>query len=167
MTKSINMSATATERKSSSKDKDSQYNINYVVQVFKNVLLLEKTPKNPFPEDLNLFLQAFDDPKSRELIKFTIVNGLVSRFGSLYIVPKDAIINSVKSYPYNDTHHTIIKITYTTNNDKKEGETCIEVEQTVTVTTNDARLEDLLHIYMIPCEKIPKEYPKYTILEHG
>ena len=76
MTKSINMSATATERKSSSKDKDSQYNINYVVQVFKNVLLLEKTPKNPFPEDLNLFLQAFDDPKSRELIKFTIVNGL-------------------------------------------------------------------------------------------
>ncbi|MEM3290270.1 MAG: hypothetical protein QW046_01985 [Candidatus Micrarchaeaceae archaeon] len=166
MTKSINVSATATERKSSSKDKDSQYDIIHVVQIFKNVLLLEKGSENPFTEDLNLFLQAFDDPESRELIKFTIVSGLVSRFGSLYIVPKDAIIKSVKSYPYNDTYHTIIKITYTTNKDKKEGETCIEVEQIPKITTSDSRLEDLLHIYVVPCEKIPKEYPKYTILEH-
>ncbi|MEM3503735.1 MAG: hypothetical protein QW134_05885 [Nitrososphaeria archaeon] len=160
------MSATATERKSSSQNKEPPYDITLIVKIFKNVLLLDKNPERAFPEDLNLFLQAFDDPKSRELIKFTIVSGLVSRLSSLYPVPKDAIVNSVKSYPYNDTYHTIIEITYVTNSDKKEGETCIEVEQTAKVTTSDARLEDLLHIYVIPCEKIPKSPPKYTILEH-
>ncbi|MCW1302671.1 MAG: hypothetical protein QXX36_03525 [Candidatus Rehaiarchaeum fermentans] len=144
---------------------NSPFDITFIVQIFKNVLVLDKNPGRVFTHDLHLFLQAFDDPKQRELIKFTLVSGLVSRLGSLYPVPKDAIVNSVKSYPLKDINHVIIKITYTTANDKKEGETCIEVEQTAKITTNDARLEDLLHIYVIPCEKVPKDYPKYTILE--
>ncbi|MEM0252806.1 MAG: hypothetical protein QW430_12155 [Metallosphaera sp.] len=158
--------ATTAERKASVQSQNSPFDITFVVQIFKNVLLLDKNPKRVFTYDLHLFLQAFDDPRERELIKFTIVSGLVSRLGSLYPIPKDAIVTSVKSYPLKDINHVIIKITYTTANDHKGGETCIEIEQIAKITTNDSRLEDLLRIYVVPCEKIPKEYPKYTILEH-
>ncbi|MEM0172715.1 MAG: hypothetical protein QXV57_09185 [Thermoproteota archaeon] len=157
------MAEVKTERKSNKQNQDSSVDIANVVQIFKNVLLLDANPPRSFPFDLNLFLESFDDPKRRELIKFTVVSGLISKLGLLYPVPKDAVVTSVKSYPLNDINQAIIKITYTTS-DNKEGETCIEVHQTKTIVTDDARLEDILNIYIVPCEKVPKNYPKYTLL---
>ncbi|WDS52805.1 hypothetical protein [Sulfolobus tengchongensis spindle-shaped virus 3] len=125
--------------------------------------MLNVQPIGTYTGQLHTVFSALDDPQMREVLKFTLLSGIISELGSFYLVPKEATVTSVKSSFLNDINHLVIKITYTLDN--KEEEVCVELEQRNMILTNVDTLQSILNAYVVPCEIAPKTQQKYSLLK--